>query len=52
MADNKGITSMMKPVSTSETSDTIYQTSWRNIRKDSHFNTRRHENLKSHSILY
>jgi hypothetical protein len=41
---------MMEAVSTSETSVISYQTTQRNIPEDSHFNTRRRENLKSHQI--
>jgi hypothetical protein len=38
---------MMETISTSETSVNLYQTTLRNILEDSHFHTRRRENLKS-----
>jgi hypothetical protein len=41
---------MMEAASTSETSVNFYQTTWCNIRKDSHLHTRRSENLKSHQV--
>jgi hypothetical protein len=41
---------MMKAASTYETSVNFYQTTRRNNPEDSHFHTRRHENLKSHPI--
>jgi hypothetical protein len=41
---------MMEAVSTPETSVNIYQTTRRNIPEDSHFHTRRRENLKSHPV--
>jgi hypothetical protein len=43
---------LMEAVSSSETSVSIYQTTWRNIPEDSHLDTRCFENLKSHiSVL-
>jgi hypothetical protein len=39
---------MMEAASTSETSVNFYQTTRRNNPEDSHFHTRRRENLKSH----
>jgi hypothetical protein len=39
---------LMEAVSTSETSLTSKKTAQRNIPEDSHFHTRRHENLKYH----
>jgi transposase-like protein len=38
----------METISTSETSVNFYQTTRRNIPEDSHLNTRRRKNLKSH----
>jgi hypothetical protein len=43
---------MLEAVSTSETSVNSYQTTWRNMPEDSHFHTRRRENLKSHLFLF
>jgi hypothetical protein len=40
---------VMDAVSFSETSVNIYQTTWCNIPEDSHFDTRRRENLKHHA---
>jgi hypothetical protein len=40
----------MQAASTFETSVNFYQTKRRNIPEDSHLNTRRHENLKSHLL--
>jgi hypothetical protein len=42
---------MMESVSTSETSVNFYQTTRRNIPKDSHLKTRPHENLKSQKTI-
>jgi hypothetical protein len=42
---------MMKTVSTSETSVNFYPTTRRNISEDSHLNTCRRENLKSHLFM-
>jgi hypothetical protein len=39
---------MTEPVSTSETSVNIYQTTWCNIPENSHIYTYRRVNLKSH----
>jgi hypothetical protein len=39
---------MMEAASTSEMSVNFYGTTWRNNPEDSHFHTRRRENLKSH----
>jgi hypothetical protein len=39
---------MMEAASICETSVNFYQTTWRNNPEDSHFHTRRCENLKSH----
>jgi hypothetical protein len=39
----------MEPEITTETSVNFYQTTRRNYLEDSHFNTRRRENLKSRS---
>jgi hypothetical protein len=39
---------MMEALRTSETSVNFYETTRRNIPEDSHFHTRRGENLKSH----
>jgi hypothetical protein len=39
------ITPMMEAASTSETTVFLYQTTRRNSPEDSHFHTRRHENL-------
>jgi hypothetical protein len=39
---------MMEAASTSETSAKFYQTTRRNNSEDSHFHTRRRQNLKSH----
>jgi hypothetical protein len=44
-------TLMMEAASTSETSESFYQTTWRNIPEDSHLHTRRCEILKSHLIV-
>jgi hypothetical protein len=41
---------MMEAASTSETPVNFYQTAWRNNPEDSHFHTRRRENLKYHTI--
>jgi hypothetical protein len=38
--------------SSSETLVSIYQTTRRSIRGDSHFHTHRRENLKSHQIMW
>jgi hypothetical protein len=38
---------MMEAASTSETSANFYHTTKHNNQEDSHFHTRRHENLKS-----
>jgi hypothetical protein len=46
------ISLMMVAVSTSETSVNVYQTIQHNIPEDSHFHTRRLENLKSHKLHY
>jgi hypothetical protein len=43
---------MMEAVSTSETSVSFYQTTLRYIPEDSHFHTRRHENLISHQECF
>jgi hypothetical protein len=43
---------MMEAVNTSEASVSIYQTTRRNFPEDSHFHTRRSENLKSHSCSF
>jgi hypothetical protein len=43
----RAIALMMEAASTSETSITFYQTTWRNNPEDSHLCTRRRENLKS-----
>jgi hypothetical protein len=42
---------MMEAASTSETSVNFYKSTWRNNPEDSHLNTRRRENLKSHSSV-
>jgi hypothetical protein len=39
---------MIEVLSSCETSDNIYQTTWRNIPKNSHLYTRLRENPKSH----
>jgi hypothetical protein len=39
---------MLEAASTSETSLNFYQTTWHNNPEDSHLQTRRRENLKSH----
>jgi hypothetical protein len=44
-------TMMMEATSTSETSVNFYQTAWSNNPEDSHFRTRRRENLISHQVL-
>jgi hypothetical protein len=46
--------SIIRAMSTSETSVNLYQTTRRNIPEDSHLHTRRRENLKSqfHPELY
>jgi hypothetical protein len=41
---------MVDAASTSETSVNFYQTTLRNNPENSHLHTRRHENLKSHSV--
>jgi hypothetical protein len=41
---------MMEAAITSETSVNFYQTTRRNKPEDSHFHTRRRENMKSHSV--
>jgi hypothetical protein len=43
---------VMGAVSTSETSVNIYQTAWRSISEDSHLQTRRRKNLKSHKLPF
>jgi hypothetical protein len=40
---------IMEVVNTSETSDSFYETTRRNIPEDSHLHIRRRENLKCHS---
>jgi hypothetical protein len=45
------ITLMMKAVSTCETLVNFYESTWRNIQEDSHLNTHRRENQKSHKLL-
>jgi hypothetical protein len=42
---------MMEAVSISDTSVNFYETTRFNIPEDSHFHTRRRENLKSHTNL-
>jgi hypothetical protein len=42
---------MMEAASTSETSATFYHITGRNIPEDSHLNTRRRKNLKSHKAF-
>jgi hypothetical protein len=42
---------MMEVANSSETSVNLGQTTWRNIREDSHLHSRCRENLKSHQIL-
>jgi uncharacterized protein (DUF305 family) len=42
---------MMEAVSTSEMSDNSYEATQRNIPEDSHYHTRRCENLKSHQTI-
>jgi hypothetical protein len=41
----------MEAASTTGTTENLYQTTWRNIPEDSHLQTRRRENLKSHLLL-
>jgi hypothetical protein len=43
---------MMEAVSTSKTSVNFYESTWRNIPKDSYPHTRRRENMKSHQITF
>jgi hypothetical protein len=43
-----GLTLMMEAVSSSETSASIYKTTWCNVPQDSHLHTYCRENLKSH----
>jgi hypothetical protein len=40
----------MEAVGTSETSINFYEIAWRSIPEECHFNSHRHENLKSHSV--
>jgi hypothetical protein len=42
---------MVEASSTSETSVKFYQTTRRSNPEDSHFNTRRREDLKSHPVM-
>jgi hypothetical protein len=42
---------MMEAANTSGMSVNVYQITWCNNPEDSHFHTRRRENLKSHQIL-
>jgi hypothetical protein len=42
---------MVELVNTSETSADVYETTWHNIPEDSHLNTRRLGNLKSHLLV-
>jgi hypothetical protein len=46
----RAIALMMETVSTSETSVSFYQTTWRNVPEDSHLYIRHRENLKSHLL--
>jgi hypothetical protein len=46
----RAIARMMEAAGTSETSVTFYQATRRNNPEDSHLDTRRRENLKSHLI--
>jgi hypothetical protein len=47
----RAIITLMEAVSTSETLFKCNHTTRRNISEDSHFNSRRHENLKSSSFV-
>jgi hypothetical protein len=47
---NSLIALMMEAMSTSETSASFYETTWRNIPEDSNLHTRHHEILKSKKI--
>jgi hypothetical protein len=47
MAAFREIVLMMEEVNTSDTSVSIYQTTWHNISANSHLHTRHRENLKS-----